>query len=464
MKARALIAGLAAALLAAAGLAAVVGCADRVAGGTIETTNGLTARVVLPSGEPAASIKVFLVDEQDWLAKTKANRSIYLDSAETDMSGEFKIDTVDTNRSCALYADAEGYAFFIHGVTRKVLKTAYQGRIGMSKKVSYEGNIQSADPKPRKIFLAGSPFSADVDADGHFVIQNIPQEHYSVIILRQLADESPEYVAGDNVKLDEWTEGKHDTIVPPAKPTILVEDFEDMDNRGSQGIVNRIGNIIGGTGGGGWTAYTDAAYNRGTSSISSPATMTWENWIKAITAGGGDATRSLRVQYKTGLTLPAISDKYFRPEDTVPFVVLSTNFGAQNVHYNLSRMDSLTFASGGSGQLVVELVQQNPKSGNSNQSVTLCVIASKTFDLGTWEVFTLKPADLQVRTVWFPDNPDAYRTQLLAAGLPAYDKPPTTWAEMGGMATEIRFKGINGKEFWLDDIRIHGINVGDLIK
>jgi hypothetical protein len=431
-----------AALLAAC-LTGIFGCGpEPLAGGTIETTNGITARVVLPNGAPASNIKVFLLDEQDWLAKTKAGESIVLDSAETDTSGKFEFEDVDTNRTSSLYADVETYGVLIHDVSQQLVDDQYQGKIGLSKKVSYEGVVKETTFVAEKIFLAGSPFAAEVDANGKFIIKDVPQELYSVVILRKLPNESLEYVVSDKVKLDEWNEGKPVTIVPDTAKALLVEDFEDLDNR------NLLGPIFGG---GWWDAADD--YPTGNSVLLQPANAAPQNFSKAIKDGGGERIHCLQVLYTPG-TRPG-------PYEAVPFVVLTTNLGSQGVHYNLSGMDSLTLFTGGNGQLEVELVQENP----ANSGVALSLLASATFDLdSTWRKISIKPSDLVVTADWFPEDLAAAKAGLEGAKLPAYTKKPETFAEMGGMITQIRFKGKGGKEFWLDHIRIHGITAGDLVK
>jgi hypothetical protein len=443
MKARAGIASVLAAC-AAAGALLIAGCGmfDRVAdGGTIETTNGIAARVVLPSGQPASNIKVFLLDEQDWLEKTKAGESIVIDSAETDTAGRFKFEDVDTTRASSLYADVENYGLLIHNVTQEMLNDDYDSTLGMSKKVSYQGTIKDTTFVAEKIYLAGTPFQADIDSTGKFVIKNVPQEYYSVIILRRLPDASKEYVVSEKVKLDEWTEGKPTVITPDTTKALLIEDFEDLDNRNLPGPI---------LGGGWWDAIND--YPSNNTMLSQPANTAPQNFLKAIKDGGGERAHSLQVLYKLRETAPA---------GTIPMVVLTSNLGAQNVHYNLSGMDSLSFYSGGSGKLTVELVQENP----AGSGVALSVIAKKTFVLGPiWERLTVKPSDLAVSVDYFPANPAEDKAALEEARLPAYTKKPTTWEEMGGMVTQIRFRGTEGAEFWLDHIRIHGITAGDLVK
>ena len=141
-------------------MASLSGCGDmfdsRHAGTTIETTNGLTARVYLPSGAPAKSIKVFRIDEEGWLADVKANGSIFMDSAETNDSGKFEFKWKDSTHASCLYADVEGFGFLIHKVSRSVIRDKYNGHIDLAKKVSYQGHI--SDNSAKRIYLAGSPF------------------------------------------------------------------------------------------------------------------------------------------------------------------------------------------------------------------------------------------------------------------------------------------------------------------
>jgi hypothetical protein len=440
-----------AAALATAGFALLAGCGDLLggprAGTTIETTNGLTARVVLPTGSPATRIKVYLIDEQDWLAKTKADQSIYIDDAETDDEGTFKFKNFDSTRTSCLYADVEGYGFLIHAVTRKMLRDEFKNQIGMSRKVSYQGNIRDDVNKPQRIFLAGSPFSAAVDSTGKFVLNNVPPQKYSVVILRKRPDATLEYVVADNVKLDQAQEGRPDTLVTEPQKSILLENFEDQD------IFSHISSILPE---GMWVDNTDREYG-GRSILTQPANLAPSNWIQALEQGEAN-NQALHVEYTLGQapTMPLYKDS--RPGTDDAFVSMSLNIGHQGTHYNLGGMDSLTFRAAGNGQLVVDLVQQNPGD------VALQVVASKTFDLGTWSSFHLLPndSDLTVHIGWFPSDPKSFKDEFEKAGLPAYEAAPTKWSEMGGMITYIRFRGTRGDNFWLDDIRIHGISVDSL--
>jgi hypothetical protein len=433
-----------------AGATMLAGCTDRLAGGTIETTNGIAARVVLPSGNAASNIKVFLIDEQDWLVKTKSGETIIAYTAETDTGGnfEFRVLKVDSTRAFSLYADVEGYGLLIHGVTQKILTEIYDSTIGMSKKVSYQGTIKDTTFETEKIYLAGTPFAADVDTAGNFVIKNVPPESYAVVIQRKLPDNTKEYVVGEKVRLDEYTEGKPAIIVPDTTKAFLIDDFEDKDH------YNLLRRVF--AGGGEWDLTDDRIFG-GISTMSQPANNSDANWSSAIKDGdnGGPRIHALQVKYVLG----------GKPRDTTehdPFVMLEGNLGNRGVHYDFSGMDSLTFHSGGNGSVTVELVQQNP----AGSFISMRVIAAKTYSLDSsaWTRFTLKPSDLAVSVPYFPENPQSLKKNFEDAGLPAYTSAPGTWDEMGGKITQIRFKIMGGNEFWLDDIRVHGITEGALVK
>jgi hypothetical protein len=189
----------------------------------------------------------------------------------------------------------------------------------------------------------------------------------------------------------------------------------------------------------------------GNARLLQPANAAISNWKSAITDGGPDHSKSLQVLYKMGTKIGV--------GQTYSFVNIEMHLGSQAAHYNLSNMDSLSFYAGGSGKLIIELIQQNPTG------VALQVVASKTISLdANWQPFSIKPSDLNISVGWFPVDISLYKTELKEARLPIYTKAPATWTEMGGMVTIVNFKGTGGTEFWLDQIRLHGVNLGDLVK
>lgn len=447
------------ALFLAASLLVLDGCGpDRVAGGSIETTNGIEARVVLPSGQPASSIKVYLLDEQNWLTKIQSGESLVLDSAETDSIGHFEFKKrMDTTHTASLYANVETYGCLIHNVSRHLVQADYKGKIGLTRKVSYEGLVGDKNFGAKRIYLSGSPFAADVDSNGHFTVEDAAQEQYAVVVSRKLPDQPEQFILVSQINLNEWTQSKPDTILPDTTKSFLLESFENKD--GNQNLLTPA--LGGGSTTGLWEA-NDDQFLGGNSKLLQPANDGISNFGKAIKDGGGgtgltDRSHSLQVLYTTG-THPA-------QDETIPWVRLANNIGGQSIHYNFSAMDSLTFFAKGSGKLIVELLQQNPPPNE----VSLSLAATLTLDLGAapdsnWHAYSINPDSMSVIAAWFPSDPKAYKAAFEDAHLPAYTEVPKTWKEMGGMITQIRFKGTGGTEFWLDEIRVHGMVAGDLAK
>lgn len=416
---------------------------NTLAGGTIETTNGI---VVMPDGRPAARIKVFLLDEKSWLSNVKDGKAIALDSSETDENGVFKIDR-DTSSKVSLMANAEGHGILIRHVTADLIKKEYWGKIMLRKHVSYRGTVGAGQSGAKQVYLAGTPFSALIDPDGGFSLPNIPPEKYPVVVRRLDINDQEEYVtAGEVDLLKKDSVIPTDTLKPDTSKTLLLEDFEQGNN------YNELGAIFAGIGY--WDAYSDE-YLGGNSRLLQPTNAAPQNFSAAIGDGGAQGReRSLEVLYQSGSR-----GNEWKP---FPFVYLSTNLGpsadANNIHVNLSKMDTVTFYAKGSGRLVVEF-------GQKQIGVPLKITAGSTVTLtDTWQLFKLPAKDFSVEVKEFPANPAQFQALLQSAKLPTYAAKPQTWEEMGGRAHTVTFLGTEGTSFWLDEIRFHGLVLDDLVK
>lgn len=415
---------------------------DRVAGGTIETTNGISARVTLPNGSAASNVKVYLLDEQEWLTKVKAGASVYLDSAVTDGNGDFKIKK-DTSVHASLVANADDFGILIRHVTPEVIKDGYHGIIGLRRHKSYSGVVVDSNAVPDQVLLAGTPYSSAVDSDGTFSFPALPPESYPVVVRRKLPDDSTEYTVAGDVDLSKDSVAA-DTLVPDTSKILVLEDFDDGDNR------TKLGPILGD---GYWIAYSDS-FLGGNSQLFQPVNAAPQNFEPAIHDGGGSHPTALQILYKSGDT--AGEDQPFS------YVFLEANLGGSSYgaykHYNLSAMDTLSFFAKGNGKAVVELVQ--------NQiGIPLFVTASAEVNLTeAWQEFKITPDQLKITVSQFPFNPADFKQALLDSHLPAYTAKPVSWGETGGMVRTIRFLGTGGSEFWLDLIRLHGTVLNDLVK
>jgi hypothetical protein len=418
---------------------------DRRAGGTIETTNGVVAaRVVLPNGSAASNVKVYLLDEKEWLTKVKSGASIYLDSAETDGEGGFKIKK-DTAIHASLVANVQDYGILIRNVTPEMIKTDYAGIIGLRRHKAYRGVVVDSNAVPNQVLLAGTPYVSTVDsATGEFSFQDLPPESYPVVVRRQLPDDSYEYAVAGDVDLSTNDSIPADTLVPDTSKILVLDDFDDSDNR------TKLGPILGD---GYWIAYDDSILG-GNSRLYQPVNAAPQNFEAAVQDGGGTHKTALQVLYKTGDTAGV--------EKPYSYVFVEVNLGGSSggllKHYNLGALDTLSFFAKGNGKVVMELVQ-------NQYGIPLFVTASFTVNLTeAWQEFKITPDQLVISVSNFPANPSDFSQALQDSHLPLYTSKPQTWAETGGMFRTIRFLGTGGSEFWLDLIRLHGITLGDLVK
>jgi hypothetical protein len=69
-----------------------------------------------------------------------------------------------------------------------------------------------------------------------------------------------------------------------------------------------------------------------------------------------------------------------------------------------------------------------------------------------------------VITDWFPSLASGLQDTLAHLGLPRYTAPPTQWSQMCVAINAIHFVCSGGTDCWLDDVRIHGIRLNDLVR
>lgn len=411
-----------------------------IAGTTIETTNGI---VSMADGRPAARVKVFLIDEKSWLSNVKEEKPVALDSFETDDKGVFEVKR-DTSDQVSFLCNAEGDGILIRSFTKESFEKTYRGKVRMQKHAAYRGRVEDGQPQVRRIYLVGTPYSAPIDPSGEFNLANVPREVYPVVIKRVSPELVEEFVSAGSVDLTKPDSVPQDTLKPDTSKSVLLDDFEDSDNK------SLLGKLLTG---GFWDAYSDEHLG-GNAVLVSPANTAPGNYVNAIKNGGAPGReRAMEIVYRAG----------DRGNDwkTYSFVHLDVNIGASGngtiAHYNLAKMDTLMFWAKGSGTLAVDLIQ--------NQiGIPLWVTAGGTVTLtDQWQHFKIAAADMTVEARIFPATPSQFRAQLIESGLPPYAQKPATYAETGGKFRNIAFMGTGGTTFWLDDIRFHGPALDDLL-
>jgi hypothetical protein len=407
---------------------------EPVAGKTIETTNGFSATVMLSGGAPARNAEVLLIDAKNWLRNISSGTSSVLDSVTTDDRGQFII-TDKPDYPCNLIIETESEGSMISDVSKDLLLSGYRDTIVLDSLVTYEGVVRLPSTGTRLVWLAGTVYRNRADAsDGGFILAKVPRHEHTVLLERETEDGPSLFFAG-KTDLSRGPLAHPDTLVSDTGTILTLEDFEDKDNR------CRLGPLLGG---GWWDVYSDE-YTGGSSILLQPENAAPDRFAQAIRDGGPGRERALQVLYTPGGA--GIEKAY-------PYVFAGLNLGSE--HYNLSGLDTLSFLARGNGQIVVELVQT---SGSAFKAV-----AATSFTLtADWQEFYITPADLAVETVWFEESSEILHGELLGQGLPLYVKRPESWEELEGMVSAVHFNGTAGNEFWLDDIRIRHVTLGDLI-
>jgi hypothetical protein len=400
-----------------------------MAGGTIETTNGLTATAYLPDGSGAAGARIYRVESETWLAKVRDGESVIVDSATADADGSFEFRPWPARSG--LWIRSGSQAAFFPELNQAKVDSEFQRRLELGPETEYRGRIEMPGGA-RRILLASTPFAGDVDAAGNFVLQSVPASKYFALVELDSGGVL-RYAGAGNVSVHP-SQPAADTLILEPPSRLLLEDFEDLDNRG------RLGPVLGG---GWWEAYDDR-FTGGNSLLLSPVDAGPAAFGGAILDGGTGHARALRMRFLLGGS---------GSERGYPFAYAALHLGSK--HYDLRTLDSLVFWARGNGRLRVELVQEIPG---------LHLVAFWSVDLDTLGGnVALGAADLTVEVLRFPANPGDLQSAFLAAGLPAYTQAPATFAEMGFRMRAVRFLAVGGDEFWIDDIHLLGPGLDDFL-
>ncbi len=404
----------------------------RIAGGNgSETTNG---SVVYSNGPPASHAVVRLIDNSTWLKNALGNYPTVIDSTAADDSGRFTL-AIPSGRDFVLQADAAGQGVAEESDRFVTLASGTWGTVVLAPYAAIHGTVDGSSGTPAAVFLARTNCAAPVSANGSFAFPNVPQGDFSLIV-KQIAAGAPVVSftrtafcgAGDTARIDSLSTDDR---------SVLIDDFEDRDNQTALGAL---------VGGGWWEAYSDS-FNLGTSRLISPVNGALQNFAPAIVADAAPRNNCLHVQYALGTQGPL---------DPHPYPYVYVGFPVGTGLYDFSGLDTLSFFAKGSGSVMVELIQQVP-------GVMIRAVA-QTALTAAWTQVKFTPADLSVITDWFPSPASGLQDTLAHLGLPRYTAPPTQWSQMCVAINAIHFVCAGGTDCWLDDMRIHGIRLNDLVR
>lgn len=168
-----------------------------------ETQNTLAVRIRLASGEPAVAAKVRLVTET----------AVVEDSAVADESGIARLKRPSQDGFIEVQEKS--------GVARnRVLAGDSLLTDTLKKPASLQGKLVVQTAMPRRLFLFGTSYAAEVSESGAFRFENIPDGEYAV-----LSEGESEYVFWETLVADGNAAAEAE-LAEPSPDSVLVEDFE----------------------------------------------------------------------------------------------------------------------------------------------------------------------------------------------------------------------------------------------
>ncbi len=411
-------------------------CALNIAGDVTETGNSsiVSGIVVDESNVPIAGVEVVVFK----ISADSFRPPVAVDTVFTRNDGSFKIELGPAVYILEMKDDNNNVVAMTHSFKKEVSAPVNLGPTVLEAYVSYEGIVKCIDATPLRVILGQTLYETTVDTNGVFIIQAVPRRQYPVLVEAwDSVKAMKEIMPTKNVDLSMGPLLRPDTVFVNLS-VIVLDDFEDGNN------FNKLGPIFGR---GWWDARNDV-YAGGNSNILQPITASPIEFKNAIKSGGAGHEKGLQVLYSLGDTIGI--------EREFSFVYVGMEIGGDL--YDLSGFDSLCFYVKGNGKVLFEFVQ-------FSSDLNIKVSANVLFTLSSmWQRCTVTPADLSIVILHFPPDPTVYTPeQYISKKVPPYTKGPTTWEEMGGVVNMINFLGIDGNEFWLDDIKLYGVNLNDMI-
>jgi hypothetical protein len=274
--------------------------------------------------------------------------------------------------------------------------------IALSATAQLSGILTSNEQLPSRVSLQGTDLTADVDpATGNYHFATIPAGEYQVIAMT----DANQFTGAGRVALPEGAD-VHSSFNADFTG-ILVDNFETGSN------------LMSSFGSGDWYIAKDGAItvNFPTDRESDSTHIPYES---ALVTNGAFNGKSLHVNYA------ARSDSYF-------YLIVGAKVTSYEVGF--SAIDTITFRAKGNGRLAVRLHGEE----NSDKPQVYAYIALDT----TWRLYTVTSDMYEIAD---PSDQSA------------------TWSDVEARMQWLSFMpGVEGTEFWLDDVRLEGVTMRDLL-
>jgi len=304
------------------------GCGnERSAEGPGSETSGLSARLLLPDGAPAAGVWVRVHDLAGWTARMRAGSSTILDSQRTDAQGVVRFRPLASARVVLEAATSAGRARLETGMSDSV--QALRLDPGGSLRISIDGS-----PLPvRWLALLGGDKAAPVAGGWDF--GTLPSGWYDVVA----ATDSGIVLAG-RVRADSGR--AVDTVLSIPDGSVLLDDYVRPS------VKNRWGDLLGE----GWWYSTVDSGEGGTARVSPDGAVA--AWTSAGCPDG--APGCLHFAFSMDTTLPVhyalvgqdLDASRLGPDSTLGWI-------------DLSKTDSVVIVVRGSGAFEVQIPSRDAR-------------------------------------------------------------------------------------------------------
>jgi hypothetical protein len=387
-----------------------------MAGATSETTNGkILGTVVRSDASPASGARVYLVDDEKWLANVLDGKPVVTDSAVADHGGRFSL-AVPLNHASNIHVDNNDEGLFVRDIAAG-LDTGATSRDFMLKPFgAVSGTIAAESGTPLECALGGSMYRASLSPGSGFSLDRVAEGSFD--ILAKVNGAAQGWVLCTTVRPASGALSAFGNI-PAQTSSLLVDDFS------GGGWQSGLGRLIGG---GWWYTVTDSA-GGGSSSVA----------MADDSGPGVYAGKSRHVSYVigAGATYPyVIMGVYLGNKDSA-YIPATTGFGA------------LSFMIRGTGTVTVSFVNflTDPAEKKRNVSFDRTIPVPAQWSRVEIPVDSLRvTADNQsgmLGKTWGQFNHSLQIITFMASGL----------------QTAIG----DSVDLWLDDISLKGVTLQDFV-
>ena len=373
----------------------------RITGNASETGNTIQGVALYDDGSPAqhAFVKILPVtfySGSDTIPK--------YDSTVTDQNGFFKLKAQEPVDQRLEIRDSQDFAVSSVVPFDSVNDPdSLQSQLVPAINLSTQINKADSNFYNSRVYLYGTHYTTNVDAEGNFVFESLPQGNYE---LRFVSNDSVINVANLPVLSDQDSTEIHLGL----NKKLLVENFEDGDN---QTLVGRD------WGGGWWFSYGDNL-DGGASQIL-PSSFP-ESVFSALETEGSYQGNSLKLNFEMDA------------EHLGAYYTAGFQMGTSDKSYDLSKLDSIHLWMKGQGSIRLQF-----ENKVLSDSLLEWRHYGKTITLEkNWNLFSIASKDLDVPTGSKFEN--------------------ETWETVAQAIISITFKAEEDVELWLDDVTIYGLD------